>query len=608
MVIPMRKIILLALLFGLIAGPGWCATKWVDLAGTGTGAADGSDVDNLCAGLADGDCTPASGDIIKLCNTSSTTKTIATAAGGTVTYDMECTGGTNGLFTSTSGSALAFSSAADDVVLLNPNVTTTGSGTWGIYINGASNITINGGGTVTNGGTSSATWTANANGLGVIGPTVSRGISLSQSNDSDNIHITGVEIKNSGEHGIALINAANGLDYDSIEIDNCYIHNNGDAAGEMGVRLSVVASGTATITDAKIHDSIIHTTYDYGIDLNGGSTSTVTRIVDPELYNLTVYNCGATGPANGVGGGGIRLQNVGPSVAETYSTWLHDSWLSENLGNGGGLVLLYSSYGILEDLIASDNVIESNQYDGGGLDIDHDNDHIILRRFKCAGNLGNDEINSGYGLMVLDSTNISISNGILSGNKKGIFYNPNLGGSPTTHDISNLTIFDNVDGVYVHTTADDDIGTFLNCIISSNTTGINVADADSDQIFNYCVVAENTTARTNQDAGANDIALDPLLNSDGSLTARSPAVNAGTTAGTVGLSGTITDAFGNTDTFDSTYHLNIGADQTRHNVPMILAGTLLAGNLLYTAERTPYVEAGGAYYLLSNGDNYLVPE
>lgn len=61
---------LLALL-SLAPGSAWAACGaecWVDLSGTGSGAATGTGPTNQCAGIADTDCAPAAGSTVRICN------------------------------------------------------------------------------------------------------------------------------------------------------------------------------------------------------------------------------------------------------------------------------------------------------------------------------------------------------------------------------------------------------------------------------------------------------------------------------------------------------------------------------------------------------------
>lgn len=87
----------LALLLCLLSAQAWSATYWVDASGTGTNLANGQDVDNLCAGTADADCTAATGgDLVYLCNAAAT---VTLSDSGTsnalrLTYDTSCPGGT----------------------------------------------------------------------------------------------------------------------------------------------------------------------------------------------------------------------------------------------------------------------------------------------------------------------------------------------------------------------------------------------------------------------------------------------------------------------------------------------------------------------------------
>ena len=96
---------LLALLLCLLSAQAWAACGsecWVDLAGTGSGAATGTSVSNQCAGIADTDCTPAAGSTVHLCGTGATISPQAVdgTRAGPIVYTASCSGGTTGTMSS----------------------------------------------------------------------------------------------------------------------------------------------------------------------------------------------------------------------------------------------------------------------------------------------------------------------------------------------------------------------------------------------------------------------------------------------------------------------------------------------------------------------------
>lgn len=93
------------LLLCLLSGQAWAGTKFIDLAGTGSGAADGSSVNDQCAGLSDVDCAEAAGNTYYLCNAAASGTDVDVPAAGTsesarIDYDFSCPGGTPGSLTS----------------------------------------------------------------------------------------------------------------------------------------------------------------------------------------------------------------------------------------------------------------------------------------------------------------------------------------------------------------------------------------------------------------------------------------------------------------------------------------------------------------------------
>lgn len=488
----MRRLLPLILLFPLWAG---AAEYWVDLAGTGTGAADGSDVSNLCAGTGDADCTPSAGDTVNLCNASTTqfVPGVDGSEGSEITYNWAPTGCTAASI-ETSGSTSGLNLGARVFLVMN-DATLTQTGTARcVNIPGADDITFNRGRI----GPCAQTSTG-AEGAIVFSPTVA----------SERVVFNETYITNPTGNCIALVNATGSIDYADLEFNDLEIENCGNAAGEHGIRLKTAAAAAATITRPIIAGGTITGTYDYAIDLVGTDTTRTDKIIDPVVDDVDVSGSGLVGPATGSGGGAIRLQNALRPIVRNND-------LSDNLGNGGGLVALYSQNGLVENNDCSRMISASNQIDGGGIDMDHGNDDFRITRNRCRGNLGNSTaVNSGYGLMVLDSTNIVAYANDFRGNKIGISYNPqNSGGAGQDNEFTNNILCQNTrDGVHINSDSTAENAEFYNNLICLNGRyGFSVGDADSNMIADYNAYWQNATADyNNQDAGANDITSDPKL-------------------------------------------------------------------------------------------------
>lgn len=515
----LRVIVSLALFWSVGA---WGADYWVDFSGTGTGAADGSDVDNLCADTTDADCAESAGDTVYLCNarTSQWVPDVSGSSGNPITYEWSCPGGTAASIETSSGSGLSLSSDRSYLTMNDATLTQTGTARC-VNIAGADNIIFN---------------------RGTIGPcaqtsTGAEGaIVFSATVDSDDVVFNSTEVTNPRGNCIALINATGSIDYSGLQFNNMNIHDCGNAADEHGIRLKVAAAAAATITDPLVSGGSITNAYDYAIDWIGTDTTATEKIIDPVIDGVTIRDSGQRGPDTGTGGGAIRLQN-------TLRAMVKNSDLSENIGNGGGLVALYSQDGFIQDNECSRMTSLSNQIDGGGIDIDHGNDNMTVRRNRCQDNDGNaTAVNSGYGIMVLDSTNTHVYDNILTGNKIGISYNPQDSGGPGlgqdnvfTH---NIMCGNDRDGAHINQDSTAENSEWYNNVLCGNGRyGFSVGDADSNQIANYNSYYLNATGNySNQSAGANDLTADPQfvggINSTTAegfrLKAASPLIDAGT--------------------------------------------------------------------------------
>lgn len=503
---------LLTFLVALCIPPvAWGAEYWVDLAGTGAGAANGTNVSNLCAGPGDADCTPSAGDTVNLCNAS--TSQFAPGVDGTdgsaITYNWAPAGCTAASIETSSTSALNLG-ARQYLVMNDVGLTQTGTARC-VNIAGADDITFNRGsiGPCAQSGTG-------AEGAVVFSPTVK----------SDRIVFNGTRVTNPNGNCIALVNATGSIDYADLQFLNMDIEDCGNAAGEHAIRLKTAAGAAATITRPLISGGSITMTYDYAIDLVGTDTTRTDKIIDPIITGVTIRDAGQIGPATGLGGGAIRLQNTLRAVVTGND-------LDEQVGNGGGVVALYSSVLRIVNNDCSRMTNLSNQIDGGGIDIDHGNDDVVVTRNRCRDNLGNaTAVNSGYGLLVLDSTNVKAFANDFRGNKIGISYNPqDSGGAGQDNEFYHNWLADNVrDGVHVNSDSNANNSDWWNNIITGNGRyGFSVGDADSGQVADYNLYWNNADENySNQSAGSNDVLADPLLGVDGRPSVTSPACGAGT--------------------------------------------------------------------------------
>ena len=508
----------------LFALPAWGADYWVDLSGSGTGAADGSSVANQCAGFTDADCPEGAGDTVYVCNASETqwVPDVSGAVGNHIVYDWSCPGGVAASVV-VSGSTAAISlSTRTDLTIRHATISQSGTARC-INFAGADRITIE----------DSAIGDCSPGGAGSEGAVV-----FSPSVDSDDVVLDSNTITSSTGNCIALINGTGAIDYANLSIINNTIGPCGDSAAseEHGIRLHLASGGGASITGLMMTGNTITGAARYGAQIVEASSTQSGAIIDPIIANNVMR-------ANGRGG--LFLQGATSSSGGAYNA-IYTNDFSGNLGQGGGLVLLFSTYLNIVSNVCSDTVVTDGTIDGGGIDIDRGNSYITVMRNDCSNNVGNSGVaNGGYGVMVLNSSNITVSSNILRGNKIGISYNPNYN-SPESDGTGNLFMNNDIagnaqSGVQVNGDSTADTALFVNNVIVNNGVGAAVGDGDSDQTFDYNVFYGNIIARENSMAGAYDISADPLFlggpnptTADGFRpSATSPLVGAGTDVGSV---------------------------------------------------------------------------
>jgi len=455
---------------------------------SGTGMADGSSFANCCNGIADTDCVPSPLDTVYLCGAfgATTINTIGTDDSNRITYDGSCPGGPAGSFTGT----LTCGSSADWLTFRDI-AQTSASGAC-VFINGSDGIKFE---------------------FADIDTCAAACVNLSATADADDLAIDQSAISNCAAGGLTLIDTtAAGVSWDRVSITN------------------TTWDSCDTVTDATDRGCIRMTI--------GAAAPDTTTIVDLLLDHNDFYDCdGAEGIAcidvgwqTVASGGARRAAVVDPVITynrtmgtDNYSGMIlkhasnqttHHNNFSNNTGNGGGMVQFYSTNGTISLNTCSNNT--PGTIDGGGIDMDHGNYGIIIEKNTCTDNNGNAEINSGYGIMILDSEALTVRHNYLPGNKYAFYLGENAGLTTTNSIYNNTGPNSDLDAVYIASTMTDSLYNFQNNIlIGSGRYGMNNI-GNTAQTADYNLTYGNVSGDYfQQAAGAHDLTVDPLLDSTG---------------------------------------------------------------------------------------------
>lgn len=468
----------LAFLLCLLAAPqSWGATKWVDITGTGTGAANGADVDNLCAGTADADCAVSAGDTQVWCGTSgalaSITVPTAGASNNHITYDLRCSGGTPADWTSSGG-------AANAGILLNKD--------W----------TILRGGRVTNPG--------------------GRALQLNCSNcrvvegaffgSQDNIFITTPQSKSNIYIGYVR-------SYGATRYGLTANTNSTSANSIVDVTLEYNDISDNTNTNAYFKCDIAASNCNFKrwtVQFNSFNRSaTNVGFVLQDCYKVGAVDCGdiqtntgadfedmiiCDNEANDNAVGGFAIYGVVPSTGTWGKNKICRNTADRNAGVIGGFDWFNSTYFEVFDNSASDN--STATIDGNAFLNDYGNNHIRIYRNKCFRNAGLSGVkNSGACLMILRGENVEAWDMIGSGNRLALYFS---GGSFTESgiDIKHFTVVGNTEvGAYFDASQAANSTTIQNSALAGDGTGIHVEAAGGINVEDYNVIAFDTRSAFN---------------------------------------------------------------------------------------------------------------
>lgn len=234
------------------------------------------------------------------------------------------------------------------------------------------------------------------------------------------------------------------------------------------------------------------------------------------VMDNTARDCLESSVSAGMGG---FMSLKGFSDAEVYNNRAY------GVQGAAGFCNTFYGYFNVHDNYAEN--ITTTTIDGNGLLFDHGaSGRAWSNEFhRMYGKVGT--FNSGVGLMVLDSTNVTCTGNIVDGCKWGVHLGAAGGGQSCV--LANNTITGCTDGaVYASATAD-----LANCVVKNNVfvgDGYSVYDltATAWSAEDYNCFYGFASGASNHTLGANSITSNPLLDDSYRLQAGSPCLNAGT--------------------------------------------------------------------------------
>ncbi len=515
---PMRLALILGL--SLFANGVW-ADLWVTP--TGAGAADGTSLANACAGgtggTSDADCTTfTDGETVHYCGAFTTILTVPNAgtdADSINVYTGNCPGGTDATITTTSGAAINQNKAFTTVeyFTLRPGgITTSDRG----IILAANDIT------------------AQYNTIEGSGRSIEFGAAASRAR----ITVQGNTIRDSVLNPIVWSYACgSAFDFEDITITGNFLYDNGTAVSKPN---GITLQYTANTAGCEMRRISITDNYIEGQGGNAIIVDHATDAVTNEDITVTGNECG---PGND---GCIAVHSFGSSTSAYGKNVIANNEIRGTLGDTGGVNLFYSQYvdvyGNTCDGLSSSNI------DGNCILVDHDNDNVRVYQNFGKDLTGSSADNSGVGVMLLDSTNVSIYSNAFANVKNCFWFSGETnesGNLVANNSCSNASLY----GVRVQAAADADSLEFKNNVISGAPVGVSAEAGAGNQNFGYNLISATTaydvggafTPANDQDpANPRFLGGDTPTTAEAfRLSASSPLIAAGTDLGDE-----ITDFFG----------------------------------------------------------------
>lgn len=261
-------------------------------------------------------------------------------------------------------------------------------------------------------------------------------------NGLSNISILDSEIFDNQLVGIILNEYRPWHYYKGLKIQRNNVYQNGNH----GIRLwfDDKTRRSSGVSDVVISHNEVHDNFADGIVVVQHSVDY--DAPDPIMFDVSIENNIVRRNA-----GGIALRGVGSSSNDYGRSFIRDNICSENRSVTGGINIFWSSYLDILRNDCSDN--NSDTIDGNGILVDHGNRKIRIENNRTANNSGNaDHLNSGVGIMVLDSSEIYVTNNVVDGNKIGVYFGGQAGAQDVVVSQNQITNSRRV-GLFVHEAA-----------------------------------------------------------------------------------------------------------------------------------------------------------
>jgi hypothetical protein len=255
-------------------------------------------------------------------------------------------------------------------------------------------------------------------------------------------------------------------------------------------------------------------------------------VANNKFYD-TIGMAGANGMGGAIAGAGWTLPsktNGFPGAGDRNIIELNEGYRIQ--GRAGLINMGHGTYDI-RDNYAEDITSIALQVDANGILVDRLCADTIVRRNKIKRVYGLTIVNTGCGLMVLDSTNIKFYGNIIDGCKWGIFIGDKIAGQSSV--FSNNTFLDcQSGGVFIANNGSGAAADMNNNIIKNNvfTSTVSAPSFTIETASTFRAGNENynnfygCSAAVNHTLGANDMAADPLLDTSYKLTTGSPCIGA----------------------------------------------------------------------------------
>jgi len=235
--------------------------------------------------------------------------------------------------------------------------------------------------------------------------------------DLSDISIFDSEITSNKLVGIYLNEYRPRHSYKRLRIERNRIHENGNH----GIRLwfddrTIQKSG---VSDVVIRENEV-------VDNGADGIVVVQHSVDYQAPTPVMFDVVIEENTVRRNAGGIALRGVGSSTGYYGKSYIRNNVCSDNLSVTGGINIFWTSY---LDIVGNDcSGNRSDTIDGNGILIDHGNRQIRIEKNRASNNSGNTaHLNSGVGIMVLDSSEIFVKNNVVEGNKIGIYFGGQAG-------------------------------------------------------------------------------------------------------------------------------------------------------------------------------------